>query len=406
MGYRRDAGHIFAGRVGAGVFWEAAAEDRRAARRKVLAHLGAAGGMAEELLAVNEPKLPAGVGTPPGPFPLEDEPHLEVWREYLADARRSGAIAALSGRLVQLSFPVLEGMSRSEAYLAATRRGAPVSPKGGLELEDPEGVELELYPSLGGTIPVLTAARRGDFVTLVRALTVRNEPVPVPDSMGACIVSGLVNWDRVRRHRRAWEARNPDAGEKAWRHEFAALASRKELYQDRLILLSRGPYSGLEAAQVGVPAAAWERLSVALRRAHEITHYLTLRVFGRLQHNVLEELVADFAALVEVFGEYRGALARAFLGLESLPTVRRGGRLANYRGSPPISDDAFTVQAHLASAAIDSLGCIASAAGGQLSQPHRLANLVCALVPLSLEELVGLDHSDRWTGPTGAWLAP
>lgn len=394
------------GRRGVGVSREATDEERTARRREVLARLGATGGVAEELFAANAPRLPAGMGAPRGPFPLEDEPHLEVWREYLGEARQRGAIAALSGRLVQLGFPVREGISRSEAYLAATRRGAAVPAGRELELEDPEGVELELYPSLGGTIPLLTAARRGDFVTLVRALTARNEPVPVPDSMGACIVSGLVNWDRVRRHRRAWEERHPDAGEEAWRQEFAALASRRELYQDRLILSSRGPYSGLAASRVGLPAGEWERLSQRLRRAHEAAHYLTLRVFGRLQHNVQEELVADFTGLVEAFGEYRVELARAFLGIESLPQLRLEGRLANYRGSPPLSEEAFEVQARLASAAIDALDRIAAAAGSGLARPHRLAALVCALVPLSLEELAGLDDSDRWPGFTGAWLAP
>lgn len=368
--------------------------------------LGATAQVAEEVLAANAPRLPAGTVPPGGPFPLEDEPHLGVWREYLGEAGRRGVIAALSAPLVQLGFPVREGMSRSEVYLAATRRGAPVPAGPGLELEDPEGVELELYPSLGGTIPVLTATRRGDFVTLVRALSARNEPVPVPDSMGACIVSGLVNWDRVRRHRRAWQERHPDAGEGAWRQEFAALASRKELYQDRLILSSRGPYSGLAASRLGLPAREWERRSLVLRRAHEAAHYLTLRVFGRLQHNVLEELVADFAGLVEAFGEYRGEWARAFLGVESLPQVRLEGRLANYRGSPPLSEEAFAVQARLASAAIDSLSRVAAAAGSGLARPRRLAALVCALVPLSLEELAALDHPHRWPGLTRGWLAP
>ncbi len=385
---------------------EATDAERTARRREVLARLGASSGVAEELLAANAPRFPAKVGASRGPFPLEDEPHLEVWREYLGEARQRSAIAALSGRLVQLGFPVREGISRSGAYLAATRRGAPVPAGPGLELEDPEAIELELYPSLGGSIPLLTATRRGDFVTLVRALSARNEPVPVPDSMGACIVSGLVNWDRVHRHRRAWEERHPDAGEEAWRHEFSALASRRELYQDRLILSSRGPYSGLAASRVGLPAGEWERLSLRLRRAHEAAHYLTLRVFGRLQHNVLEELVADFAGLVETFGEYRAELARAFLGVESPTQVRPEGRLANYRGSPPLSEEAFEVQARLVSAAIDSLGRIAAAAGPGLARPHRLAALVCALVPLSLEELAGLDHSDRWPEFTGAWLAP
>lgn len=370
---------------------EAGAEERTAARRDILVRAGARGCVVDELLAFNAPSLPVEVGGHELLFPLADEEHLEVWREYVADAARLGAPAALAGRLVQLCFAIREGISTSDEYRAATRRGELMSSALALDLLAPGEVRLELHPSAGGTVPVLTAARRHDFVTLVRALSARNEPVAVPDSMGACIVSGLANWDRVRRHRRAWEGAQVDAGEPAWGREFAALAARKELYQDRLILLSRGPYSGLSAEWAGLPAAEWEERSLVLRRAHECAHYLTLRVFGRLHHNVLEELVADFAGLVEAFGEYRADLARAFLGIESLPHLRAGGRLANYRGLPPLSDDAFAVEARLASAAVDSLAGIAAAAGADLSSPQRLGSLTCSLVTLSLEELAATD---------------
>lgn len=373
-----------------GVRREAGAEERTAARRDILVRAGARG-CVDELLAFNAPSLPVEVGGHELLFPLPDEAHLEVWREYVADAARLGAPAALAGRLVQLCFAIREGISASDEYRAATRRGELMSSALALDLLAPSEVQLGLHPSAGGTVPVLIAARRHDFVTLVRALSARNEPVAVPDSMGACIVSGLVNWDRVRRYRQAWQASQGATSDEAWRREFAALAARKELYQDRLILLSRGPYSGLSAGCAGLPAAEWEERSLVLRRAHECAHYLTLRVFGRLQHNVLEELVADFAGLVEAFGEYSADLARVFLGIESLPHLRAGGRLANYRGLPPLSDDAFAVEARLASAAVDSLAGIAAAAGAELASPQRLGSLTCSLVTLSLEELAATD---------------
>ncbi len=360
----------------------------RAGRRQVLAALGARGGVVDELLVFNAPTLGAGDRTWELSFPLEDEAHLVVWREYAADAAARGAPAALAARFPQLGFPIGEGVSRTPEYLAATRRGDFAGSSVALDLLAPHEVTLKIHPCLGGRVPVLTAARREDFVALVRALSARNEPVAVPDSMGACLVAGITNWDRVRRYREAWRASHPQAGEGEWRQEFAALAGRKELYQDRFIILAHGPYSGLEAGAVGLAPGVWDARSLVLRRAHECTHYLTLRVFGRLQHNVLEELVADFAGLVEAFGEYRADLARAFLGIEALPHLRPGGRLANYRGSPPLSEGAFAVEARLAEAAIDVLAAIAAQAGAALSAPQFLGSLICSLVPLSLEELL------------------
>ena len=365
-----------------------AVQERWAARREILARSGARGSAVEELLVFNAPSLGAECCSAKQCFPLADEAHVAVWREYAVEAASRGAPAALAPHFPQLRFPIQEGISRTPAYLAATRRGEPYCGTAAPELIAPQEVTLELACCAGGTVPVLTAARRHDFVALVRALAARNEPVAVPGSMGACIVSGLTNWDRVRRYRKLWQVSHPEAGEAEWRHEFVVLAARKELYQDRLIVLSHGPYSGLGAGAVGLSPAEWDAHSLVIRRAHECAHYLTARVFGRLQRNVLEELVADFAGLLEAFGEYDADLARAFLGIEALPRVRPGGRLANYRGSPPLSDEAFAVQARLASEAIDVLAALARQAGPNLASPARLGSLICALVPLSLEELL------------------
>src|SRR6185295_247939 len=103
-----------------------------------------------------------------------------------------------------------------------------------------------------GRLPVLVAPHRPDFEALVRALSRRNEPSPVPRSQGACIVAGYVNWERVARLRAAFEA-GEDTGlaGASWGEAYATLRDRRELYQDRFVLLSDGPYSGVPAEDMG-----------------------------------------------------------------------------------------------------------------------------------------------------------
>lgn len=361
-----------------------------AARRAVLERAGARGDEVEELLAYNRSAVEER-GVPAVPqFPLADEPHLAAWREYAEDAERRGAWAALSERLPQLRFPVAAGMSERAHYRDATRRGIvppPAGPESGLRLVEPAGVELLLHPALAGTVPVIVAAARADFVALVQAFCHRNEPAAVPDSMGACIVAGYNNWDRIRAHRRSWEAGTPGADATAWSAEFRRLQAEKPLYQDRFVILSRGPYSNVDAAAAGFGEEEWLRHSLRIRREHECTHYFTLRVFGGLQNNLLEELIADFVGLVAAFGGFDADLALRFLGLEAYPGVRPSGRLANYRGSPPLSDGAFTVLARLAHDAVRNLARLADARRRDVRAPEPLARLVCALTALSLEEL-------------------
>src|SRR5205807_851198 len=104
-------------------------------------------------------------------------------------------------------------------------------------------------------------------VALVRALAMRNEPGPVPDSMGATLITGLNNWDRVASFRRRWQQeQGSGASAAAWASEFRRLAERTELYQDRLILLGEGPYSATPAEALGLPEDRWLQLSRVIRR--------------------------------------------------------------------------------------------------------------------------------------------
>ena len=278
-------------------------------------------------------------------LPLADELHIEAWEDYVQESRRDGVWPVLARRLVQFRFPIAAGVSRTDAYRAATRRGVlPPVNWPGFTLEDPGALELELHPTLAGRVPVITCGTRADFVALVRACSCRNEPEPVPDSMGACIVTGLNNWDRVARlRRRLEEERGGPFDENGWAEALRGLKPQKALYQDRVIILSREPYSGVPAAAFGLDDGLWRVRSVAIRRAHECTHYFTLRAFGMMRNNLLDELVADFAGLVHTYHRYDAGMALRFLGLESYPGYRAGGRFENYLKTPPIGSEAAAI---------------------------------------------------------------
>jgi hypothetical protein len=375
------------------------------ARADVLKSCGAAAADLEALLsygAAIEAK-----STPP-PLPLQDEPHVERWIAYEQDARAAtgGAFDALRQRFVQLRFPVREGISKDDEYRRATLRGqfdaadsddfAP-----GLTLAAPTAVKLTIESTIAGRIPIIVAGPREDFVALVRALTERNEPAVVPTSMGACIVSGLNNWDRVARHRAKWEAEmagsagigagvgagDVDDLEEAWKIEFRAFAAQKALYQDRCIILSRGPYSAVSAQSAGLSEAEWLDRSLVIRREHECTHYFTYRVFGQMRNNLLDELIADFVGLVRAFGTYRADIALHCLGLEHPDRYRSGGRLENYRGTPPLSDAAFGVLQQLARCGVSNLDALSRTQGSALSDLPTLARITCALFSRPLEAL-------------------
>ncbi|HEU4883983.1 MAG TPA: hypothetical protein VFT45_17110 [Longimicrobium sp.] len=379
------------------------AATREAARAGVLRSRGAGEREVAELLAYNRSafSVPDAVR-----LPLPDEPFVSAWTEYAARARTRGVLPVLREHLVQLRFPVAAGVSEGEAYQAATRRGALPDRTDDLRLEDEGGLRLFLHPTPAGTVPVLVAPHRADFEALVRALVRKNEPVPLPASMGACMVAGYNNWGRVAELRRRWEGGEVDAGGAPdWSAAFAILKARKELYQDRFILLSGGAYSGVPAGAMGMEPGEWSRASLTIRLEHECAHYFTRRVLGSMRNNLLDELIADYAGIVAAAGRYRADWFLRFMGLEGEDGCRVGGRLWNYRGEPPLSDAAFAVLQRIVRAAALRLESADATLDASFRTPLGRAHVLLALAELTLEEIAGGEAEARLSTLTAASLA-
>lgn len=348
-------------------------------RVNVLKSLSATPSEIEELLAYNENLF---VHQRELDLPLPDEIHIATWERYRKEAETKGVFRVLQSQFPQLRFPIREGISNTENYRAATRRGVPVEADG-FSLEQPDALQLDIYQTPAGKIPLLYSGNRQDFISLVRALTKKNEPVPIPDSMGAQIVSGYNNWGRIREYRSQWEKVNPGS---SWEEEFRRLIPRRELYQDTFVILSDNEYSGIPASHFGLEPNEWRRLSLIIRREHECAHYLTRRLFGSMRNNMLDELIADYAGIVKAFGRYRADIFLRFIGLENFPESRPGGRIENYRGNPPLSDGAFDVLKQLVVKAAHNLECF-EAEQLKIQPDQGDFSMIIALTHLTMEEL-------------------
>jgi hypothetical protein len=112
-----------------------------------------------------------------------------------------------------------------------------------------------------------------------------------------------------------------------------------------------------------------------------------------MRNNVLDELIADFAALVLVDGRYDGTLALRFLGLEGYPRFREGGRLASYLGEPPLPAPAVAVLRTLVFRAVGNLDRFCAA--HPCKDRAGVAQRALALSTLTLEELASDEMADR-----------
>ncbi len=370
--------------------------DKIQLRYNTIAQLKANESEIEELLTYNENKFEFNHNpNDPLNFPLKSEPHVQIWENYKTIADKIGTHNSLSSSLVQLKFPVAEGISKNEQYLKATRKGEIEDNfvfEGGLQLTEPENLQLEIKETLAGSIPVIIAPNRQDFVLLIQALTKRNEPIPVPDSMGACIIGGYNNWDRIKKYRQQWEINNPNhCTPQNWNQEFQRLKLQKELYQDRFIILSRGFYSNVSASQLNLTDEQWQKLSQNIRLEHECTHYFTRRVFNYMGNNLLDELIADYQGIVSTLGYFRGDWFLHFMGLESYPDYRQGGRLENYQGNPPLSEGALKILHKLVKQATENLENFHQKSFSSPPTNQENLSLLMALTNITLEELASED---------------
>ena len=354
-------------------------------REDILRRFGAGGGIIAELLEYN-----SSLYTLPEHFewifPFEDENFVPVWEGYERETREKGVFETLRSKLVQLSFSIQDGISKTSPYTDATLRGVPIGdiPEAkGLNLVEEERLELFLTSSAAGRLPVLLARNRSDFINLVRALAYRNEPAEVPESMGSLILAGYNNWDRLRSYREQWEREHPTD---SWQDEFSTIASKKELYQDKFILLSDSPYSGVKAESLGMDEDGWKELSYKIRLGHELCHYFCKRVLLSMRNNALDELLADYCGIVNARGSFLSDWLLRFLGLEDPSAYRRGGRLENY--TKDLSEEAFAVLCRIVEAAASNLEELDACLPRDQLAPYKV---LMTLSFFTLEELASSD---------------
>ena len=184
---------------------------------------------------------------------------------------------------------------------------------------DEDSLVYEETPA--GEVAIITLGRREDFVTFLRIMANRCEPVDIPDTQGASIIDGVINRRKIEQHMEGLSG--PEYNE-----EFRRFTADKRNFKDALIVLSTGPYSAIPAGKIGICDAEWITLSQKIRKYHECTHFICRRLYPDKKDAVWDELVADAVGIVAAFGKFDADMEKLFLGIEG--DTYTGGRLENY----------------------------------------------------------------------------
>ena len=284
---------------------------------------------------------------------IKDEPYIEAWDFYKKESLSNGVFETLKKYIVQFNFPIEENISKTESYRNTTLKGKKEFPTQGLKLNNPKGIELDVYESgFVGKVPVLTVPDSDDFVSIISALCYKNEPTNVSKSMGAIFISGINNWHRIEKQKQYWQNKEPF---ESWGSIFKSrIVPNPESYKDKLIVLSTKSYSNVSANTIGVSKEFWKETSVGIRKAHECAHVFTQKYYGSISKNIYDELVADYTGIVSSRKKFDKDWMLHFFGLENYPSYREGGRFQNYLDEN-LSEKAISLLRDFTVKAIDNI---------------------------------------------------
>ncbi|GGF05507.1 DUF7005 family protein [Flavobacterium limi] len=283
-----------------------------------------------------------------------EESSIEFWDNYSKNNTSGNVFDLLKKCYPQLNFPIETGIDKSELYKEFVFKGKIdlASLPSCLELTNSKSIKFENIICSAGRIPVLTISNEKDFVKIIQSLLHKNNPVEIPQSMGAVLINGINNWERIKILKSQWLAKNPFGN---WNQEFSNVILNKPLYKDRLIILSTKPYSNVSAKQLGLDEDIWISNSVSIRLEHELTHLYTLKRYGHASNNLHDELIADYIGIVKTIGYYDKWWMQNFMGLEEYPKYRRGARLENYVQENRLSQEDFKQLIKIVKNAIETI---------------------------------------------------
>ncbi|WP_281635188.1 DUF7005 family protein [Flavobacterium marginilacus] len=319
--------------------------------------------------------------------PLVDEIDLEYWGGISKRITEGKTVFnELKKSYPQLNFPIEIGIEKTEIYKDIVLRGKTenINLPFSLKLNDSKNIAFKVHKSIAGKIPIVTIPNKEDFTTIIQSLLYKNNPKDVPQSMGAVLINGINNRERLTILKNDWLAANTSEN---WVEEFSCnVLPNKSSYKDKLIILSTKPYSNVTAKQLGLTENLWLSYSISIREEHECTHLYTLKKYGVASNNLHDELIADYIGIIKTIGRYNKSWMLLFMGLENYPKYRKGARLENYISDNKLSQVDFKQLIKLIKIAIENISIFDKIQGKLRSNIDQMCR-IDTLCETSLQEL-------------------
>jgi hypothetical protein len=321
----------------------------------------------------------------------EENDFICAWTNYCLDVETIGAMNVLKKCYPQLTFPLEKDINKSEKYTNAVLKGKfkPIITENNLQIKNLDEIKISIYDSFAGKIPVIEIPDDQDFVKIVQCLLYKNNPTEIPSSMGALLINGINNWDRLNSIKE-----NKSSIFQEINMGFQEIVKQKpELYKDKIIILSKKNYSNVPASKLNLNPKEWPSLSYIIRLEHECSHLYTLKMYGKASNNLHDELIADYIGISKALGYFNKNWMLEFLGLEEYPKYRKGARLENYIVNLNLDGQEFESLIHIIYKSIENIENFDLTLGpiqSELDQKNRI-NCLCEINLLDISSEKGVN---------------
>ncbi|MEG0963153.1 MAG: hypothetical protein RSD28_03375 [Lachnospiraceae bacterium] len=245
-------------------------------------------------------------------------------------------IEELADKYYGLRLLVATGMSQSPEYKKTVLSGQLAKQDKCLDfIGSSEDKVVQMQTSVG-EIEAICLKNRGDFELFLQKIAYRCEPVAIPPEIGAMLISGVINWKKIKEHKKQYLL----SGQEDWNAEFRKFTTVASNFKDQVLVISNGPYSNVFPKQLGYSKSEWNEISVQIRLYHECTHYICRTKYPQTKDAVRDEVIADCIGLLGAIGKYDEILALEFLGID-IHGNDTGGRLSFYVSSEAIEKEAM-----------------------------------------------------------------
>ena len=205
--------------------------------------------------------------------------------------------------------PVEKGMSSTELYRDVVSRGKIYSNSDNLFITSDKDFMMHL-DTRSEQIELIYMHNRADYERFIQVMAYRCEPVQIPDKSNVFVLNEVVNWEKIREHKKNYIR----LGGNEWEKELDSFMGNRKNYTETVIIC--GPKPGETPEQSSESIESFQN-NAKIRLFQQLSSYISSKNNLKSSDKLTNRLVNDCAALILTTGQYDKDIAMSMVNIKN-----------------------------------------------------------------------------------------